>query len=513
MTWRIKVGRKTAGSCILRLSRVIATALVAATPLASAAAADPAPVRAYAPATGIDRGRLAGLADFIDGVVAEQIATRDVAGAVVTVVHKGRVLFNRGYGHADIARGALVDPSRTVFRPGSVSKLFTWVALMQQVEQGRVDLDADVNAYLDFKVPAFGSKPVRVRDLLSHSPGLGDVGGLTVDAAAKLRPYAEWLKTRAAAPRWEPGTEIAYSNYGAALAGYIVERVSGEPFADYAEKHLFAPLGMTATTFREPLPANMVPHMATGYALTDGRLTSKPFEYFSGVMPAGSASATGPDMARFMLAMLDDGRLGSARVLKPASVRLLFSDSKANAPRLPGMAHGFMVAREAGPRGAGPRLVGHGGNTVDFHSYLVLAPQEDFGFFVSMTGGPGSYPARTELSDAIIGRLFPQAPAARWTGREPPPPLGGYRINRRDYAATADPARDLVVTMPAPHRLTVENAGRKTSWEQIGPRLYEQATGAREGGPFDRLELYDGPTGPRLSFASQPYVAYHHVER
>lgn len=320
--------------------------------LAAPLTAAPAPVqgRPTPAATPVTPGRLAGLPDFIDGVVAQQIATREVAGAIVTVVHGGEVLFTRGYGHADIEKDMPVDPQRTVFRPGSVSKLFTWVALMQQVERGRVDLNADVNTYLDYKIPQRGARPIRVRDLLSHSPGLSDVGGLTVDDVGKLRNYPEWLKARAAAPLWEPGTEISYSNYGAALAGYIVERVSGEPFADYIEKHLIAPLGMASTTFREPLPAGISPYMATGYAFSEGRLAPKPFEFFSNVMPAGSASATGPDMARFMLAILGEGRLGSARILKPESVRLLQSNSLANAPRLPGMAHGFMVAREAGPR-------------------------------------------------------------------------------------------------------------------------------------------------------------------
>ena len=167
-----------------------AAAAITVMPLSAA----PDPVRPYAAATGIDRQRLAGLPGFIDGVVAQQIATRDVAGAVVTVVHKGRVLMTRGYGHADIAKAVPIDPQRTVFRPGSVSKLFTWVALMQQVERGRVDMDADVNSYLDFRLPAFAGgpgtgRPIRVRDLFSHSPGLSDVGGLTVDAAAKLRPF------------------------------------------------------------------------------------------------------------------------------------------------------------------------------------------------------------------------------------------------------------------------------------------------------------------------------------
>ncbi|QNQ10781.1 serine hydrolase domain-containing protein [Sphingomonas alpina] len=489
-----------------------AGALLAIAPLTVTAA----PLAAKTPAVKANRAAaavaispvsLAALPSFIDGVMAEQIATREVAGGVVTIVYKGKVLLSRGYGYANVDKRIPVDPARTLFRPGSVSKLFTWTALMQQVEQGKVDLDADVNTYLDYKIPALGSTPIRVRDLFQHTPGMSDIGGITAENVGKLVPYRDWMKAHIPARVWAPGTEISYSNYGAALAGYIVERVSGEPYPDYVEKHIFRPLGMMTTTFREPLTGAMRDHMATGYEVKDGRLLATPFEYYSLIMPAGSASATAPDMARFMLAMLNKGQLGTARILTPASVAFLESNSFANAPHLAGMAHGFMVHREAGPR-----LVGHGGNTQDFHSNLTIAPAADFGFFVSFTGGTGSYLGRTELSDAIIGKVFPQKPAPRWTGSEKRPPLGGYRSNRRDYAEAAQPEYDLKISMPADHIVTVENSGRKTSWEQVGPGLYELVTGARDGGPYDRLEFYGTNADPRLSFGSQPHVTYHFVK-
>jgi CubicO group peptidase (beta-lactamase class C family) len=453
----------------------------------------------------IDRGKLAVLPDFIDGILAQQIAQREVAGAVVTIVHRGKVVMTRGYGFADVDKGLAVDGQHTLFRPGSVSKLFTWVALMQQVEAGKVDLDADVNHYLDYEIPPFQDKPIRVRDLFAHAVGMSDLS-YAEGEWEKEETYQSFLKTHIPQRLWAPGGEISYSNYGASLAGYIVERVSGEAFPDYVERHIFQPLGMMATTFREPLTGEKAAHMALGYALVDGRFTPKPYERYDKIMPAGSAASTAPDMARFMLAMLGNGAFNGARILKPDSVHFLESNSIANAPGLPGMAHGFMVAREAGPR-----LVGHGGNTMDFHSYLLLAPEAEFGFFVSMTGGQGSYGARTELSDAVIGRLFPQAPAARWTQAGAKPPVGAYRVNRRDYNKPADPAGDLKVSIQGEHGLLVEGQGRKSYWEQIGPALYEQVTGARIGGPYDRLLFYGAPGDPRMSFGAQPHVTYHLV--
>ena len=448
------------------------------------------------------QAELSALPHFIDGVVAQQIATREVAGAVVTVVHGGRVVMSKGYGFADVDRGVPVDPERTLFRPGSVSKLFTWVALMQQVERGVVRMDADVNDYLDFKIPTYEGKPVTVRDLFQHSPGMSDVGGISTEDPAKVEPYTDWMKTHIPKRVWAPGTEISYSNYGAALAGYIVERVSGEPFADYTERRIFGPLGMASTTFREQLPPDLRARAAIGYKYEDGRLVSQPVEYYGVIMPAGSSSAPGSDMSRFMLAMLGGGQLGTARILQPASVETLMSDSFANAPGLEGMAHGFMVHRLSGPR-----LVGHGGNTRDFHSNLVLAPELGFGFFISMTGGQGSYGARTELTEAIIGRLFPRQPASRQPG--PAPRTGSYQINRRDHSRPVDPERYLNVSEAGAGALKIEFQGRTSHWQRIGADTYEQVTGARPGGPYEKLRFYGHESDPRLSFSSQPHVTYH----
>ena len=448
-----------------------------------------------------------GLAAFVDGAVAQEIASRDVAGAVVTVVQDGRILFSRGYGFRDPDRTVPVDGLDTLVRPGSISKLFTWIALAQQVERGKVELDAPIGRYIDFDVPTIGDRPIRVRDLFSHSPGLSDVGDFIRRPPTLPEPYADWLKAHVPTAAWEPGTEVAYSNYGAALAGYVVERTSGEPFADYVERHVLQPLGMDSTTFRDPLPPAMQARMAAGFTLEQGRYVGQPPEYISAIAPAGSLTSDGRDMARFMIAMLDPGPKGAGRVLSPASLALLKSDSRANAPDLPGMAHGFLVYREGGPR-----LIGHAGKTIDFSSDLVLSPETRTGVFIAMTGGQDSGKARTDLSNLIVGRLFPQRPAARWTGEAAPPPLGSYRGNRRDFAQPADPTTDLKVTMPAPHRILIDNKGVLTAWDQIATTVFERVTGVPVGGPYDRIQFYRTDAGARMAFASQPYMTYHLVE-
>lgn len=482
-----------------------ATALAVALALSGSALAQikAPPANDAVPGRSVD-----GLPDFVDGVMAHAIATREVAGAVVSVVAGGRVLFTRGYGWADVERHVPVDPQRTLFHPGSVSKLFTWTALMQQVEAGRVHLDDDVNTHIDFVIPPFEGAPIRVRDLLSHSPGFSDVSNVITYDPAKVTSYQQWLKTHLPKRLWAPGTEIAYSNYGAALAGYIVERVSGESFPDYVERHIFEPLGMNSSSFRDPLPDALRSRLATGYKITDGRFVAKPPELLASITPAGSLSSTGSDMARFMLAMLGDGRLGNARILKPESVRLLESDSLANAPDLPGMAHGYLVYRRGGPR-----LVGHAGNTIDFHSDLVFSPALGVGYYVSVSGGAGSYPARTEISRELTGRLFPQSASPRWQGPEEPVVAGSYRANRRDYSRDPDPVHDVSVTAAGPHWLTLKVEGVTTAWEQVAPRRYELVTGTDRHGPFDQIEFFGPPSDTRLSFGSEPYETFHHLSR
>lgn len=498
--------RKSARMKIVRsLALVTAATLVpAGYPAAIAASAEAQPAAPYK----IDRARLAALPSFIDGVLAQQLDSREVAGAVVSVVSNGKILFSRGYGHADVDRGIAADPSRSLFRPGSVSKLFTWTALMQLVEQGRIGLDDDVHKYIDFKIPDTQSRPILVRHLLDHSLGFEDrSAGITVDGPAEFEPLGPWLAKNIPTRVREPGIEVSYSNYGTALAGYIVERVSGEPFPDYVERHIFKPLGMDRTTFREPLSAAMEPDRAIGYELVDGRFIARPFEHYHNIMPAGSASSTANDMARFMIAHLQEGRLGSSRILKPETARMMQTALTANSNALPGFAHGFYEVRDSGPR-----MIGHGGNTSDFHSMLLLVPESEFGIFMSFTGGDGAYQARTELTNAVIGHIAPEQPRPQWAGPTTAPPVGSYRTNRRTYSVPANPRNDVKIAAAGERALVMELGGKKSYWTQIAPDRYQRVTGARSGGPYEQIHFYGDPSDRRMSFSSQPMVLYRLVD-
>ncbi|HSX56104.1 MAG TPA: serine hydrolase domain-containing protein, partial [Sphingomonas sp.] len=337
----------------------------AAQPTAGAAAT-PAPLAEGArPLTKED------LDGWLDGFMPYALKRGDLAGAVVVVVKDGQVLTQRGFGYADVASRTPVDPDRTLFRPGSVSKLFTWTAVMQQVEAGRIDLDKDVNAYLDFQIQSYQGKPVTMRQLMTHTAGFQEHGKRTIFEDVKFQiSLADYVKVQ---PKriYAAGTTPSYSNYGTALAGYIVERVSKMSFDDYVEQRIFRPLGMTRSTFRQPLPKGFVPQMAAGYR--KGSDAASKFEIV-GPAPAGSLSSTGADMARFMIAHLNQG----AGLMKPETARMMHDTPLTILPPLNRMELGFFETNINGRQ-----VIAHLGDTQLFHTALHLFMDEKIGIYMS----------------------------------------------------------------------------------------------------------------------------------
>lgn len=343
---------------------------------------------------------------FLDGVMPLQLAREDVAGAVVLVVKDGKVLFARGYGYSDVKKKTPVSPDGTLFRPGSVSKLFTWTAVMQLVEEGKIDLNRDVNDYLDFKIPEKFGKPITMKDLLTHTPGFEETAeDLFLANVSDLKSLGEYLKAHLPLRVYPPGVTPAYSNYGATLAGYIVQRVSGQPFDDYVEQHIFAPLGMAHSTFRQPLSETLKPLMSNGYAVASQ--PAKPFEIVQ-AWPAGSASMTATDISHFMIAHLQDGRYEGSQILRSETARLMHTRAFENLPSMNAMALGFYEETRNGHR-----IIGHAGDTECFHSDLHLVPDVGLGFFVSYnSAGKSDISPRTALWHAFLDRYFPYQPAS-----------------------------------------------------------------------------------------------------
>jgi CubicO group peptidase (beta-lactamase class C family) len=370
---------------------------------------------------------------WLDGLLPYALNTGDIAGGVVAVVKDGNVLLQKGFGYADVGRQIPMDPERTMIRAGSTSKLFTWTAVMQLVEQGKLDLNRNVDEYLDFKVSPATGKSITLLDLMNHragfEEGLKDI--LATDPHG-LESTETYLKQHPRPLLFPPGTVPAYSNYGAALAGYIVERVSGEPFEHYVEQHIFAPLGMMHTTFDQPLPDRFNDAISQGYATAS--MPPHPYELVV-TAPAGSLATTAADMARFMIAQLSQGRIGDSEILKSQTARLMQTPSETALPGFSTMAHGFFYENRNGRT-----LIGHGGDTVVFHTEFDLLPEEHVGIFYNFNsrGRDGAvYGLRKALLDRFMDRYFPtsapasSAPTPATASRDAQQIAGRYQSSRR----------------------------------------------------------------------------------
>lgn len=417
---------------------------------------------------------------FLDGLVPLQIKQADVAGATVSVVKDGKLLFAKGYGYADVKQKKNVVANETLFRPGSVSKLFTWTALMQLFEQGKLDLDRDVNSYLDFKIPeAFGA-PITLKHIMSHTPGFEEQIKDLFKVEATKPDLGQYLKTHIPARIYPPGTVPAYSNYATALAGYIVERVSGRSFDEYIVENIFKPLKMTRSTFSQPLSTELAGLMSNGYRV--GSDEPGPFEVIN-PYPAGSLSSTATDMAQFMMAHLQEGQLGEARILKPETVRLMHSrlfalDDAANA-----MCYGFYEESRNGQR-----IIGHAGDTVYFHSDLHLVLDQKVGFFVSYNSlGRTETQGRTSLWESFLDRYYPHSVAVTSSTRakeDANAAAGNYILSRRSDTSfikavsligqfTVSPVDDGDIEVP---QLLNAN-GKPKRWQAVGPMTFMERGG------------------------------------
>ncbi|MBS0379658.1 MAG: beta-lactamase family protein [Proteobacteria bacterium] len=233
-------------------------------------AVPPAPAAAAAP-VGTHALERADLEAWLDGFMPYALQTGDIAGGVVAVVKDGDILFEKGYGYADVEAKRPVDPTTTMFRPGSVSKLLTWTAVMQLVGEGKLDLDKDVNEYLDFKLPSRADGPITLRTIMTHTAGFEEqIKSLISSDPKALIPLPEYAKNYTPIRIYKAGSTPAYSNYATALAGHIIERVSGQSFDDYIDQHVLQPLEMEHSTFRQPLPEKFAADMAKGYRLASG---------------------------------------------------------------------------------------------------------------------------------------------------------------------------------------------------------------------------------------------------
>jgi len=441
---------------------------------------------------------------FLDGFVPLQLEQDDIAGATISIVKDGKVLVAKGYGYSDVEKKKPVSADATLFRPGSISKLMTWTAVMQMAEQKKVDLDADVNTYLDFKIPEAFGKPITLKHLLTHTPGFEEViKDLFVDNSKPVN-LGQYLKTHIPRRIFAPGTVSAYSNYGAALAGYIVERVSGRPFNQYVDENIFKPLGMTHSSMEQPLPASLAAQMSKGYRAASG--DPKPFEAV-GPAPAGSLSSTASDMAVFMIAHLQGGQYNGAQILRPETASLMHSRLHVLNPAANAMAYGFYEESKNGHR-----IIGHGGDTELFHSSVHLVPDANLGFFVSYnSAGTAKAEPRGQLWAAFMNRYYadPRVPQTLATAKADAKSVAGsYFPSRRAEGSLlrAAAVMEEIMVTPMPDgtittTLLRRANGKPMALREVAPLVFQDSEGE------DYLAFQRDSTG-RMELMYSPYPLF-----
>ena len=434
------------------------------------------------------------LGSAVDPQMAEWIGKHKGPGVVVVVVTSDATVFAEGYGYQDIEAKKPFTADTTLVRPGSISKLFTGIAVMQLVDAGKLDLDRDVNFYINFAIPTpDGGVPVTLRRLLMHRAGFEEhIKGL-FSRGGEPGPLGRWL-AKSLPPRLFPNGDVeAYSNYGFALAGYIVERVSGEPFAAYIQRHILDPLGMNHSTFRQPLPGDLAPLMAKGYRRSD----TPPLGFFETIVaPAGGLSATGADIGRFIRALMNGGELDGVRILPKARLDEMMAPASATPA-------GYLGLVFFGTKVADRDAIGHGGETMTFFSDLNIFPAQGIGVFVSRDG-IGEITAARQIPQpaaAIARRFLPRAPEPadrRATAFPDNADVAGiYQLSRR-----AESTFVRLAALFSEFVVKVDSAGNA--------RLFAATWPFGAGGALKRVErnLYLTPDNAHIAFVDDGPESY-----
>lgn len=428
---------------------------------------------------------------FLDQLFNQQMEEYHFAGIAAVVVKDGQTLFQKGYGYSDLENQIPVNPAETLFRIGSITKLFTWTAIHQLSEQGKLDLDADINTYLDFQIPDAYPEPITLRHLMSHTGGFeAREFELGVRNPGEIKPLGQYLAAHIPARVYPAGQVSVYSNYGTDLAGYIIERVAGMPYEDYIEANILKPLGMMRTTPRQPLPSWLAAEVSNGYIYVQNAYQQQDFQIGS-TPSCGAISSTAEDMAQFMLAHLQGGSLcpggvngnsSCVSILQPDTEQLMQSSLWGPDPRVPGYAHGFMEWNFNGQR-----ILYHAGDTRVFQSMLMLLPEQNLGFFYAYnTMNPAINPWDVTLI-AFMQHYYPVDLAAFQ-------PALGFHARAETYTGSYFLARSSYTTIEKVNNLRITNwieltasedgalliglpiSPQKIRLEEVEPMLFREAS-------------------------------------
>jgi len=438
---------------------------------------------------------------FLDGFMASEMDRLDIPGAAVVMVSDGDVVSSTGYGFADRDNETLVDPASTLFGIGSVTKPLTAVAALQQVERGNLELDADINEVLDITVPDFDGTAVTLESLLTHTSGFEErrIGFWTRDPD-DVGPLGDFLAGRVPSRFAARGEVHSYSNHNYGFAGHLVERASGQDFVSYMDDNVFGPLGMDSTAFHHALPNDLISRVAVGYSGAEA--SRRPADQvYDHEYPAGDVVSTPDDMARFMIAVLEGGRVDGGEVMSEETVDTYLAAAYRPQPDMPGRTTGGLEEMWIN----GEQAVGHGGDSLGgFAAQMVLLAERRTGYFLVYNVESDEF--RTNFVDAVFDEFYPdQAPATDFVELDSDE-LGRF-AGTYQWTRFARSTADKVLAMTPPYNtyvdanddgtLTVRWLGVNERWvyRPTGPTSFERVSG--EPAVVDGLVL---DPGDRISF-------------
>lgn len=336
---------------------------------------------------------------LLDEFIRREMFDKNLPGVSIALVDGANIVWQQGYGFSDPALKTPIT-ANTVFRVGSVSKLFTDVAVMRLVEQGKLDLDAPLTKYLpEFKPRNPFGKPVTLRELMSHRAGLVREPPIGNYFDSNNPTLAETVKSlNQTALVYEPQTHTKYSNAGIATVGYILEKTQNQPFADYLKSALLAPLGMNNSSFKPT--AEMTKNLAKGQMWTVFGKTFDAPTFELGIAPAGSMYTTTGDLANFASALFAADSNAPNAILKKETLEKMWQPQYAAPDQKGGFGLGFFISDLDGHR-----QIGHGGAIYGFSTQLSVLPDDKLGVVV-ITTKDFSNGVTTRLADTALKAML-----------------------------------------------------------------------------------------------------------
>lgn len=340
---------------------------------------------------------------FTNKVIPEKMKKENAAGVALVVVKDNQILFQKGFGFSDKEKNTPIDPKKTVFRLASISKAFTASAVMQLVEQGKIDLNKDIVNYMGgLKYQNNMGEPVTMEHLLSHTTGFDYVDPRPEDIHYQENDYTmlkDYVEDNMPTVVRKPGDTYTYDNFASMLQGYIVQNLTNTPFYKYMAKNIFYPLEMHNSSF---VMTNFIKEkLATGY---DAKGNAIPFYQTRPTdMPQGSMFSTGSDVANFMIAQLNDGKFKNNQILQKETVEDMQKTKFALHPKYPNMTYGFEFFSPQSHNGQ--YVFGKGGNIPGFSSLMWLIPEHKIGVFVVTNKDSSALPV--EVFDDFMNQYFP----------------------------------------------------------------------------------------------------------